>query len=93
MFSLDPKTTHMITIETKFKPSSLDPTAIGREAIKSALTKLKQIENLVAEVRDPETGQPAKLSWDVGDDGITITIKGSDSLTSELKQRVEALPR
>jgi hypothetical protein len=81
----------MMILETKFKPTSSDPTAIGEEATKAALSKIKELERIAEEVRDPQTGEPGKLSWESTDKGIEITIKGSDFVVSEVQRRIEAM--
>jgi hypothetical protein len=81
----------MIILETKFKPTSDDPTVIGEDAAKAALARIKELEKIVEEVRDPQTGQAGKLSWESTQKGIEITIKGSDFVISEVERRIAAL--
>jgi len=83
---------HMITIEAKFKPTPDDMDATGRAGALAALRKLKQVEELIADISDPDTGEHPSMKWELLDDGIKITYDGSDYVLGEMRRRVQELP-
>jgi len=82
----------MITLDTKFKPSSLDPDAIGRAATAAALNRIKQLEKIAQEITDPQTGEHPKISWSVTEEGVKVSVHGSPFVLAEMQKRISTLP-
>ena len=86
----------MMTIELKIKPNPRDADVISgmmNAAVVAALSQIKQIEDAVADIRDPQTGEGAKVTWSSHVEGIKVSISGSDFVRAEAEKRVAALPK
>ena len=84
----------MMNIEIKIKPNPLDAdilTGMMNAATAASLAKIKQIEAAVADIRDPATGEGAKVTWEPSPEGVKVSIKGSDYVKAEAQRRVDAL--
>ncbi len=79
-------------IDAKFKPVPGDAEANGRAGAFAALKRLKQVEELVANIKDPETGAHPTMTWNIVEDGITISFDGSDCVVAEMQRRLHELP-
>jgi hypothetical protein len=85
----------MKTIEIKIKPNPEDTDLLNgmmNKAVAAALSKIKQIEEAIADIRDPETKEGAKVTWEPVSDGVKVSIKGSDFVKAEAERRISALP-
>ena len=51
----------------------------------AVITKAKE---LLGDLRDPKTGEEAKISFEMTDAGIVINIKGSDFVVQEALRRL-----
>ncbi len=85
-----------MTITLKIKPNPTDADVINSMmagAVTATLAKIKQVEDAVADIRDPQTGEGATVTWKPDNDGVTISIKGSEFVRAEAQKRVEAFPQ
>ncbi len=83
----------MMTININIKPNPKDTDAITgmlTAAVSAALSKIKQIEAAVADIRDPATGEGAKVTWEPHKEGVKVSIKGSDYVRAEAERRISA---
>jgi len=84
-----------MTIELTIKPNPRDADVINgmmTAAIAVTLAKIKQIEDAVADIRDPENGGTAKVTWSSHVEGVKVSISGSDYVRAEAERRIAALP-
>jgi hypothetical protein len=71
------------------------PTRRGKihEIIERALNEavIAKAKELLGELREPQTGMEAAISFEVTDAGIVINIKGSDFVVQEARRRLNLL--
>jgi hypothetical protein len=86
----------MMPLTINIKPDLKNPDVINKmmaDAVFAVLSKIKQIEEALADIRDPDTGKGAKVSWAKHDDGIKVLISGSPFVRAEAERRISALPK
>jgi hypothetical protein len=83
----------MIHIKVDIKPNLQDAKAMCHEAVSIALAKIKEIEKMVEDIRDPVTGEGAKVTWEMSPEGVVVSINGSPFVRAEAEKRSIALAK
>jgi len=82
-----------ITLHIKPDPKEADIiTGLMNAAVAANMAKIKQIQDAVADIRDPNTGAGAQVEWKSENGGIAITISGSKFVKDEAERRISGLP-
>jgi hypothetical protein len=82
----------MMTIHVDIK-SNPDVQAMCHEAVSLAIAKIKEVQKLVEDIRDPVTGEGAKVTFDMKPEGVVVSIHGSPFVRAEAEKRAAALTR
>jgi L-lactate utilization protein LutB len=83
----------VITVELKIPAHLNDINEMRATAVRVTLSKIKQLEELMEDIRDLVTGEGVKIKWDMTRKGVMVYVHCSDSVRAEVERRISALTK